>query len=118
MTKYEIYTDTFEFRFGTYKASIPEMTEGDILDEYLWQSSICPKLESSFENLDMATAFFRENYADYGKTWAEKGNCFWLLRGRLAWLEASHYDDDGEFDYGEGTICHSIEGYTEEEEEE
>lgn len=105
MKRYEIYTDTFEFRFGRYKDSIPSMMVGEVWQEYVCQQND-PALVKSFENLDEALAFFRENYADYGRTWAEKGHVFWFLRGQLAWLDENEYTEDGEFDQG-GTLWES-----------
>ena len=116
MKKYEIYTDSFEFRFGKYKGSIPSMSMSDVWMEYNCQSANTPVLVASFENLEEALDFFRENYAGYGRTWAEKGNVWWLLRGEVAWLDANEYDEDGYFDQGGDLYEYSTESYTKEEE--
>ena len=118
MRKYEIYTDTFEFRFGKAKSSIPAMSMSDIWMEYNCQSSNDPVRLASFDNLEDAMAFFRENYADYGRTWAEKGNVWWLLRGQVAWLDGNEYTEDGDFGQGGDLYECSAEAYKKEEETE
>ena len=115
MRKYEIYTDTFEFRFGKSKSSIPAMSMSDIWMEYNCQSSNDPVRVASFDNLEDAMAFFRENYADYGRTWAEKGNVWWLLRGQVAWLDGNEYTEDGGFDQGGDLYECSAEAYEKED---
>ena len=117
MIRYQIYTDTFEFRFGTAKESIPELSLFDVWDMYLEQSFICPAGERAFASNEEAVNYFEENYADYGTTWAEKGFTFWVLRGRIAFLLEEEYYDDGEFDQYLGTLCISAEPYTKEEDE-
>lgn len=115
MERFEIYTDTFESRFGKYKGSIPTMSGSDIWMEYNCQSCNDPLRVASFENLDDALAFFRENYDDYGRTWAEKGNVWWLLRGQVAWIDRNEYDEDGNFvDGGDLYEC-SAEAYEKED---
>lgn len=118
MIKYEIKTDTFEFRFGTSKNSIPSMTAEEVFEEYQSGSSNCPELVGSFDSLEDAEKAFSRFYANYGRTWAERGFCFWLLRGDVAWIEENEYDDDGEFDQGGVTYDVSAEAYEAEEEEE
>ena len=112
MIRYQIYTDTFEFRFGTAKDSIPELSSDDIWDMYTAQSYICPEGERAFATKEEAVNYFGENYSDYGTTWAEKGFSFWVLRGRIAFLSEEEYEDDGEFDQDLGTLCISSESYT------
>lgn len=115
MTKYEVFTDTFEFRFGTYKGSIPSMTVGEVWMEYNCQSCNDPVRVASFDTLEDALAFFRENYDDYGRTWAEKGCVFWLLRGQVAWIDGNEYDEDGNFVDGGVLYECSAEPYEKEE---
>lgn len=116
MTKYEVFTDTFEFRFGTYKGSIPSMTGSDVWMEYNYRANNDPFLAGSFDTLEEALAFFRHYYADYGETHAEKGNVFWLLRGRVAWIDRNEYDEDGNFVDGGDLYERSAEPYVKEEE--
>ena len=111
MTKFEIKTDSFEFRFGTYKDSIPEMTAQEIFDSYLDGTCNDPTLKESFNTIEEAKAEFNKNYANYGRTRAEKGNVFWLLLGDVAWIEEVEYDEDGEFDQYICTYDISAEGY-------
>ena len=117
MTKFEIKTDHFEFRFGTYKQSIPSMTADEVFEEYLSGSCNDPKLEAAFDSLAAAQAEFKAHYAGYGRTYAEKGFNFWLLVGEIAWIEENEYDEDGEFDCSCCTYDVSAEGYKNEEEE-
>ena len=100
MTKFEIRTDSFQFRFGTYRDSIPEMTAQEVFDEYLTGSANDPEWKESFDTLEEARECFRRYYANYGSAYAEKGNTFWILRGDVAWIEENEYDEDGEFDQG------------------
>lgn len=112
-TKYEIYTGRFEIRGGTSKNSIGSYTEWDLFDA-TWNST-SPKLEAEFNTETEAREYFAGRYADYGRTWAEKGFTFWLLRGEIAWLEKNIYTDDGEYDSSDGVIDLSAEPYTNEE---
>ena len=120
MKKYEIYTDTFEFRFGRYEDSIPEMSGYEIFQTYLscdtkiTTNSLDPHLEASFDTLEEARAEWEKNYKNYGRTWAEKGNVFWFLRGQLAWLDENEYTEDGEFDQGGALWESSVQGYRKE----
>lgn len=111
MTKFEIKTDSFEFRFGTSKNSIPEMSGAEVFDTYQMESANDPTLEASFDTLEEAQAEFSKSYSDYGTTYAEKGFTFWLLRGKVAWIEENEYDEDGEFDQGGWTHNVSAESY-------
>lgn len=122
MRKYEIYTDTFEFRFGKYKDSIPAMTGYEILQTYLscdtriTSNFLDPHLAASFDTLEEARAEWEKNYKTYGSTSAEKGSVLWLLRGDLAYLEANDYTEDGDFDQGGELFEVSAEAYEKEEE--
>lgn len=111
MSKYEIKTDDFEFRFGIAKDSIPEMSAQEVFEAYQMESANDPTLESSFDTLEEAREEFCKNYSGYGTTYAEKGFTFWLLRGKVAWIEENEYDEDGEFDQGGVTYDVSAEGY-------
>ena len=117
MIKYEIKTDDFEFRFGTSKDSIPEMSASEVIDFYMDGDCNDPHLEARFDTLEEAQADFSKHYANYGRTRAEKGYTFWLLRGEVAWIEENEYDEDGEFDQGGVTYGFSVEGYAPEGEE-
>ena len=111
MTIFEIKTDNFEFRFGTYKNSIPSMTEQEVFDTYLGESCNDPTIRESFDTLEEAREEFSKNYSFYGSTYPEAGNVFWLLRGDLAWIEENEYDDDGEFISGSNVWEYSAQGY-------
>ena len=121
MKKYEIYTDTFEFRFGRYEDSIPEMSGYEIFQTYLscdtgiTTNSLDPHLEASFDTLEEARAEWEKNYKNYGRTWAEKGNALWLLRGDIAYLEGNEYTEEGDFDQGGDVYECSAEPYEKEE---
>lgn len=115
-TRFEIRTDSFEFRFGTSKNSVPAMTADEVFDAYQMDSANDPTLESSFDTLEEAQAEFSKHFSTYGSTYAEKGFTFWLLRGRVAWIEENEYDEDGEFDQGGCTYDVSAEAYNVEEE--
>ena len=108
MTKYEIFTDRFEFRAG---ARLQNWTSGEVFDEYQAGTANCPKLECSFDRLEDAVAEFEKNYKDSGRTWAEATNVHWLLIGEVAFLEENEYDDDGDFVQGGDIIDFSAEPY-------
>lgn len=124
MTKFEIKTDSFEFRFGRSRESVPAMSADEIFDTYLscddriTSNSLDPVLEASFDSLEEAKSEFAKNYANYGCTRLEHGSVLWLLCGELAWIESNEYDDDGEFDQGGETFAVSAEAYEPEEDEE
>lgn len=115
MTKFEIKTDSFQLRFGTYKESIPAMTADEVFDAYMGGSANDPTLRASFDTLEEAQAEFSRNFSNYGSTYAEKGNTFWLLRGDVAWIEENEYDEDGEFDQGGAVVGLSAEPYCKED---
>ena len=122
MTYYEIMTDTFEFRFGTSKTSIPAMSGEEVVDSYMemeYGKSYDPQCVARFADKDEALAEFNSHYSDYGRTYAQESNVFWLLRGEIAWLEENDYtlDNDGEevFDQGGGVLAFSAQGYEPEE---
>ena len=116
MKKYEIKTDSFQFRFGTSRSSIPAMDAGEVFDAYLQGSANEPDRETSFDTLAEAQEVFKRDYASYGSTYAEKSNVFWILRGDVAWIEENDYDENGEFDQGGTVADFSAEGYEPEEE--
>ena len=117
MTKFEIRTDAFEFRMGTKQSRISSMSASEIMDTYfsgdtrITSNSNDPAARESFDNEDIARAFFRKHYASYGRTRLERGSTEWLLRGKIAWLEQNEYDEDGEFDQGGGVLEFSAEPY-------
>ncbi len=115
MTKYEICTNDFQIRCGTAKSSIPSYTDWELFDASNTNDCYASEVQAAFDTEAEAREFFSKNYKDYGRTWAEKGTTFWILRGRLAWIEISVYYDDGEFDYSDGVIALSAEPYTGEE---
>ena len=111
MTKFEIKTDDFEFRFGTFKESIPAMSAQEVFDFYMDGTCNDPRTAASFDTLKEAKEEFNKYYANYGRTNAEKSNVFWLLRGEIAWIEANDYDEDGEFNQSDGTYDISAEAW-------
>ena len=115
MTKYEICTNDFQIRCGTTKDSIDSYTEWELFDAANYNDCYAYELRASFDTEAEAREFFDKNYKDYGRTWAEKGNVFWILRGRLAWIEINIYDENGEFDSGDGVVELSAEPYEGEE---
>jgi hypothetical protein len=116
MTKYEIKTDSFEFSFGKYKASIPSASEDQIFEWYMEGMANDAKTRESFDTLEEAQAEFKKYYANYGSTRAVAGWTNWLLCGELAWIEENEYDDDGEFIQGGGFYDVSAAPYEKEEE--
>lgn len=115
MTKYEIYTDSFELGFGKAKSSIPNATADDIWAWYMEESCQYPEMVGAFDSLENAKAEFNKNYANYGETHAEKGNIWWHLRGQVAWIEETIYNNDGDFESDGGTLDFSAEPYNVEE---
>lgn len=111
MTKYEIKTDRFEFRFGKSKDSVPAMSAGEIFDEYLNLDGNCPELKASYDTLEDARAAFVKHYANYGTTYAQASNVFWLLLGDVAWIEENEYNEYGEFEQGSDIHDFSAEAY-------
>lgn len=123
MIKYEIKTDSFEFRMGREKWRIPAMTGAEILDTYfscddrITSNSLDPEIRESFDSEEEARAFFAAHYAGHGRTSLQRGNTQYLLLGQLAWLEANEYDADGEFDQADGVLAFSAAPYTPEDDE-
>lgn len=123
MKKFEIFTDDFEFRFGSRLADIPAMTDREILDTYLscdtrvTSNSLDPHLEGQYDSLEAALAAWEE-FAASGSTHAESGGAVWLLRGDLAYLQEAEYDEDGDFVQGGDILRHSCEAYSPAEEAE
>ena len=116
MTKYEIRTDRFEFRFVKFKDSIPAATADEIFAWYMEESAADPTVQASFDTLEEAREEFKKHYADYGTTRAEKSMVWWLIVGDLAWIEGNEYDDDGEFIQGGECYDVSVAPYEKEEE--
>ena len=123
MTKFEIKTDSFEFRMGTRESAIQPMSADEVMDTYfscdtrITSNGLDPEQRESFDSMDEAVAFFRKNYSGYGRTRLEHGNTQYLLRGQIAWIEENEYDDDGEFDQGSAVIEFSAEPYTVDDDE-
>lgn len=117
MTQYEIRIDHFEFRFDKCKASIPAATEDDIFAWYQEESANDPTVRASYDTLEEAQDAFKKEYADYGRTYPQKGIVWWLLVGELAWIEENTYTDDGDFDYGGEVYDVSAEAYEPEDDE-
>lgn len=121
MIKYEIMTDSFEFRMGTKNIDkIPAMTASEIFDTYMscdtriTSNSLDPVLNESFSDEKEAVEFFKANYSNYGQTRLEHGDTQYLLTGDLAWLAISEYDDDDDEElYSEslGVLAVSAEPY-------
>ena len=121
MTVYEICIDDFQFRMGTVKELIPSMSEDEIFDTYMscdtriTSNSLCPTCIGRYETKSAAEAEW-EFYKNWGRTYAERGQTEWLLRGDIAWMESLEYDDNGEDFIGtNGTIHVSAEPYKREE---
>lgn len=119
--RWEIKTDSFEFRFGIRPDSVPTMSADEVFDTYqscdtrITSNSIDPTTVASYDTEEEAREEFSRNYANYGSTRAEKGMTIWLLHGELAWIEQVWYDDDGEFDQSM-VLEFSAEGYNAEPE--
>ena len=120
MIKYEIYTDSFEFRMGTNKEHIPNMSANDIFDTYMscdtriTSNSLDPCLRGVFDSEEAAMDAWAA-YKGWGGTYLEKGQTQWLLRGDIAWMESAEYDGD-DYDYGLDYLCIAAEPYAKEEE--
>lgn len=120
MIKYEIYTDSFEFRMGTNKERIPNMSANDIFDTYMscdtriTSNSLDPCLCGVFDSEDAAQAAWSA-YKDWGRTCLEKGQTQWLIRGDVAWMESAEYNGD-DYDYSIDYLCISAEPYAKEAE--
>lgn len=120
MIKYEIYTDSFEFRMGTSKERIPYMSADDIFDVYMscdtriTSNSLDPFLRGVFDSEDAAQTAW-EAYKDWGRTCLEKGQAQWLLCGDIAWMESAEYNGD-DYDYGLDYLCIAAEPYAKEDE--
>ena len=118
MTKFEIMTDSFEFRF-TPGRPIPRMTEREILDTYfsldprITSNSIDPETVEAYDTEEDAREAFWTRWRDYGETRpARSAAGIPLLIGRLAFIQINDYDAEGEFDQGGDTLdLWSAEGY-------
>ena len=122
MYKYEIYTDTFEFRMGTKSVrDIPSLTSREIFDVYfsydtrITSNSVDPRREFASDSEEAAMEEFYKHYAKYGRTRAAKGVVGGMLFGDLAWLEMNEYDDEENLVQNWGTLCWSAEPYYREE---
>lgn len=124
MTKYDIKTDTFEFRFRR-GLPIPAMSGSEILETYLscddriTSNSIAPALEASFDSEEEAREAFRAGFAGYGATRRERSFAgLPLLTGTIAFIERNEYDEDGEFDQGGEILDYSAEAFSLDEDDE
>lgn len=113
MIKYEIKTDSFEFRFTR---PAPSMTAREVFYTYtegdprIASNSCDPVTVASFDTLSEAQAAFAAKYANYGKTRSNRNGAFYLLTGDLAWIEENAYDGD-DFDCNCGTHDVSAEAW-------
>lgn len=118
-TKFEIITDTFEFRFG--RNEIPAMSADEIFETYqscddrITSNSLDPRREASFDTEAEAREAFERDWRDYGETHVSSASIGKLLCGRMAWIEVNEYDEDGEFDQGGDVLELSAEAYEPEE---
>jgi len=122
MTKFEIKTDSFEFRFYTRtRDELPAMTAAEILETYqsgdtrITSNSLDPETVGSFDSLEDAKKAFARFYANYGRTAARRADIGYNLAGELAWIEENEFDDDGEFIQGGVVYDYSAEPYEPEE---
>lgn len=111
MRKYEIYTDSFEIKFGRLESSIPATDAETVFRWYLNELDDNRRLRASFETLEEAQAEFGKAYSDYGRTYPTRGVASWLLCGELAWIEENEYTDDGDFDQNIAYHDVSAQGY-------
>lgn len=111
MKKYEIRTGHFEFQFGKSKDSIPAATADEIFGWYTEETVADPTIRASFDTLGEALEEFKKYYADYGRTYPQKGMVWWLLVGDLAWIEENTYTEDGDFDQGGDVYDISAQAY-------
>lgn len=117
MTRFEIKTDSFEFRMGNVFDSIPSMSKEEIFDTYqscdtrITSNCVYPATEMVFDSLDDARKAFAEDYADYGYTRFEKAYVGWVLRGAIAWIEENEYDAEGDFDQSVAVYDISVEPF-------
>lgn len=111
MTKYVIYTDDFEFRFGTSRDSIPTASPVQIWEWYLAESANDPHAAEEFSDRNEALEYFYDNYGDgWPSTYAQKSSVFWLLRGEVAYLQEEEWDED-ECIQGGDILLYSAERY-------
>lgn len=94
MTRFDLFTDNYEFRFGRTKDSISAMSADDIMNAYQAESANDPHLVASYDTEEEARAALAEMS---GSTRPQASNVFWLLCGSVAWIEENEYDADGEF---------------------
>lgn len=116
MTKYEIRTDTHEFRLPK-RAGIRTCTGADLFEDYRQSSIQDSEVRESFDSLEEARAEFEAHWANWGSTQLLQGNGTRYLYCEFAWIEENRYDDDGEFDQGGWCYDVSAEDWTEEEDE-
>lgn len=114
MKKFEIKTDSFQIPFGKGKESIHAMTAAEVFSTYFGSVDNDPKSHGIYDSLDDARKAFKR-FENYGSTYPEAGNVFWLLRGDLAWIEENEYDEDGEFISGGDVWEYSAQGYSHDE---
>lgn len=117
MTKFEIRTDTHEFRLPR-KARVISLSGSELFDDYRQSSVRDSEIRESFDSLEEARAAFSANWANYGSTTLRTGNGSRYLYCEFAWIEENRYDDDGEFDQGGWNYDVSAEGWAEEGEDE
>ena len=116
MTKFEIRTDTHEFRLPR-KARTISLTGGELFDDYRQSSVQDSEIRESFDSLEEARAAFSAHWASYGSTTLRTGNGSRYLYCEFAWIEENRYDDDGEFDQGGDVYDISAAGWSNDNEE-
>lgn len=111
MTKYDLYTERFEFR--TERGL--EWTTQDIIDAYDREGNRFPTLIAQADTLEEIIPLF-EKESRGARTDEVQGYCNRVfLTGEMYWVEENEYDDDGEFDQGGGWIKYRVIPYTKEE---
>ena len=117
MKQYEIWTEDFEFRFGKYRDSIPDLSERDIEDLYFDQNSFDPRCVATFDTIKEAEKEFEKNYTNNITRPESTFNGWWILRGDIAYIEEVDYYVNGDYDHGE-IVAFSCAPYKKEEKEE
>ena len=92
MKKFDVYEENFEFRADLRSTGA---SAEQIWEWYQDADNRDPQLKGSFDSLEEARAELRhvQPYSSH-----QRGFVFWLVTGRLGWIEENEYDDDGEFD--------------------
>lgn len=113
MIKYELYTDTFEFR--TRKGQ--EWQSDDIFDAYITQGDLYPTRVAQADNLEDIAALFEDEKLKC-TTYEQAYTTGWLIRGVLCYIEIAEYDEDGEYIQGGDIVKFCVVPFRKEEEAE